>query len=200
MRMLQAISRTCQTCVELKPGVRRRPDFFRRALFVNRPAQGWYIDAVKLSSVPNHWGFTSVLTIVCAYSHWLIVAPIKQNLTMEYTIELLYTYVFNYFSLPEFILVDNASVFCGSLIRDICIYLNISLNSTARYQPKGNVSELLNRFLVTALSIQKENFTLSNKSWNLVLMHAITNINYHVHIEHLSWGSGYFPIHSVFSL
>ena len=178
LKMLQIISRTCQTCVALKPGVRNRPNFFRRALLVSRPAQGWYIDAVKLSSIPNHWGFTSVLTIVCAYSHWLIVAPIKQTLDMQYTIELLYTYVFNYFNLPEFILVDNASVFCGSLVRDICIYLNVSLNSTARYQPRGNVSELLNRFLIAALSIQKENFTLSNKSWNLVLMHAITNINY----------------------
>ena len=178
LKMLQIISRTCQLCVSLKPGIRSRPNFFRRALLVSRPAQGWYIDAVKLSSIPNQWGFTSVLTIVCAYSHWLIVAPIKQPLDMQYTIELLYTYVFNYFSLPEFLLVDNASVFCGSLIRDLCVYLNISLNSTARYEPRGNVAELLNRFLIAALSIQKENFTLSNKSWNLILMHAITNINY----------------------
>ena len=168
LKMLQIISRTCQLCVSLKPGIRSRPNFFRRALLVSRPAQGWYIDAVKLSSIPNQWGFTSVLTIVCAYSHWLIVAPIKQPLDMQYTIELLYTYVFNYFSLPEFLLVDNASVFCGSLIRDLCVYLNISLNSTARYEPRGNVAELLNRFLIAALSIQKENFTLSNKSWNLI--------------------------------
>ena len=178
LKILQTISRTCQICLEIKPGVRTRPNFFRRALLVSRPAQGWYIDAVKLSSVPNEWNFTTVLTIVCAYSHWLIVAPVKQPLNQQYTVELLYSYVFNYFNLPDFLMVDNASVFCGSLIRDVCVYLNISLNSTARYQPRGNISELLNRFLISALSIQKENFTLSNKSWNLVLMHAVTNINY----------------------
>ena len=178
LRILQTISRTCQICLEIKPGIRSRPNFFRRALLVSRPAQGWYIDAVKLSSVPNEWNFTTVLTIVCAYSHWLIVAPVKQPLNQQYTVELLYSYVFNYFNLPDFLMVDNASVFCGSLIRDVCVYLNISLNSTARYQPRGNISELLNRFLISALSIQKENFTLSNKSWNLGLMHAVTNINY----------------------
>ena len=183
LKMLQTISRTCQICLEVKPGVRTRPNFFRRALLVSRPAQGWYIDAVKLSSVPNEWNFTSVLTIVDAYSHWLIVAPVKQPLDQQYTIELLYSFVFNYFNLPEFLIVDNASVFCGSLIRDVCVYLNISLNSTARYQPRGNISEALNRILISALSIQKENFTLSNKSWNLILMHAVTNINYSPYIK-----------------
>ena len=178
LKLLQIISRSCQICTEHKPGIRNRPNYFRRTMTIYRPAQGWYLDELKLSSVQNKWGFTSVLTIVCAFSHFLVVAPIKQPLTQDYVLELLYSYVFNFFGLPKFLVADNSSVFVGKLIQDCCIFLNISLNSTPRYQPRANISEYLNRLLLAALSIQKESFALANDSYHLALCHAVTSINF----------------------
>ena len=78
----------------------------------------------------------------------------------------------------NFLVTDQASVMSGNIIQQTCSLLNISLNTTPRYSPAANISELLNSQILKYLRIQKENHDLTPGSWCLALAASINLINF----------------------
>ena len=176
--ILTQISQTCQVCLECRRVKRNKPSFFRQMMTVKLPGQGYFLDELQIASNDCYWGFKKVLIAVCSFSNFCICIPIKKQLSQEYLIELLHTNIFMPYGRCAFLVTDQASVMSGNLIQETCSFLNISLNTTPRYSPAANVSELLNSQVLKYLRVQKENYDLTPGSWCLALAGAINMINF----------------------
>ena len=176
--ILTQITQTCQVCLECRRVKRNKPSFFRQMMTVNLPGMGYFLDELQIASVDCLWGFKKVLVAVCAFSHYCICIPIKKQLTQQYLVELLHTHIFMPFGRCSFLVTDQASVMSGNIIQQTCTLLNISLNTTPRYSPAANITELLNSQILKYLRIQKENHDLTPGSWCLALAASINMINF----------------------
>ena len=176
--ILTQITQTCQVCLECRRVKKNKPSFFRQMMTVNLPGMGYFLDELQISSTDSLWQFKKVLVAVCAFSHYCICIPIKKQLTQQYLVELIHIHLFMPFGRCNFLVTDQASVMSGNIIQQTCSLLNISLNTTPRYSPAANISELLNSQILKYLRIQKENHDLTPGSWCLALAASINLINF----------------------
>ena len=176
--ILQSISKSCQICLEAKPKRRNRPNYVRKTLQVRRPAQGWYLDYLKVSTVKSDWGYNELLVFADTFSHFLVAAPVLKAMTQAYFIELLHSHVIQLWGKPQFLYSDTASNLSGQLVRDVCTALNISHNVLNKFTPRSSTAEALNRQLLAALRVRKEAYTMSPEGWCYLLSYAVVNINY----------------------
>ena len=176
--ILTQITQTCQVCLECRRVKRNKPSYFRQLMKVNLPGMGYYLDELQVASNDCLWGFKKLLVAVCAFSHYCICIPIKKQLSQQYLVELLHLNIFMPYGRCSFLVTDQASVLCGNIIQQSCTLLNISLNTTPRYSPAANISELLNSQILKYLRIQKENHDLTPGTWCLALAASLNLLNF----------------------
>ena len=71
-----------------------------------------------------------------------------ESLTEKIFLDFIFEQVIQVFGYPIFISTDNASNLDSNLVKKVLSYMNIHKGTSSPYQPRSNLSELLNRIIL----------------------------------------------------
>lgn len=103
--------RRCWTCQAVKARDRRRQAPFQTLEIPSRPFEAVAIDFIE--GMPTSGGCTSILVVVCRFSNFVILVPVKGTIGGERAAELFLKHVFSRYGLPRIIHSDRDSRFTG---------------------------------------------------------------------------------------
>ncbi len=123
----------CQRKSKVKP---------RRAPIVERPILAEPFESVAIDLVgplpKGKGGNRYLLTYVCLATRWPEAVPLR-NITARSVVEGLWS-IFSRTSIPELILSDQGSQFCGRMMKEFSGWLGIDKIRTSPYHPESNGS------------------------------------------------------------
>ena len=153
-KIIENVVKNCSNCTLTArvPCGRNRQSLPKNPMILRHKFLSWNLDEVQIISPRlSKMGWSKLLCAVCTFSHFLVVQPIIGNLTERMVSDFIQEKIIQYFGIPLFISSDNASVMNSDLVKKVCSYLGIYKTSSAPYQPRSNLQELLNRILLDTM-------------------------------------------------
>lgn len=125
-----------------------------------QPFEQVHIDIVSgFAETPE--GCTKILTMVCAFTRWVIAVPVP-NESVETVANALFRYLITVHGCPRRIVSDRAKGFTGKILKHLASRMGIRKIETVGAMPQANgIVERFHRFLNAALCIyarDKENW------------------------------------------
>ncbi len=135
--MVRDILEHCSSCKLCQVRSKHKP---RRAPIVERPVMTEPFESVAVDLVgplpKGKGGCRFLLTYVCLASRWPEAVPLR-SITAKAVAEGLWG-IFSRTSVPERMLSDQGSQFCGRVVRELCSLLGIEKLRTSPYHPETN--------------------------------------------------------------
>ncbi len=135
--MAKDIVNHCASCVICQRRSKHKP---RRAPAVERPVLTEPFESVAIDLVgplpKGKGGCRYLLTYVCLATRWPEAVPLR-SITAKAVVEGLWS-IFSRTSIPERILSDQGSQFCGRVVKQLCEMLGIQKVRTSPYHPECN--------------------------------------------------------------
>lgn len=118
--------------------------------------------------------YTQVFTMVDAFSNFIVTVPLGPKVTAADIFTLFLQHWIAIFGAPkEGILTDNATVFQSELTRMCCHILGLKHLEISPYKSSGNLSERMQRAILSMISTTKATLQLHPVNWNF-LLHFMT--------------------------
>ncbi len=135
--MARELIKYCRSCGKCQVKSKHRP---RRAPVVERPILAEPFESVAIDLVgplpKGKGGNRYILTYICLATRWPEAVPLK-SITAKAVMEGLWS-IFSRTSVPERILSDQGSQFCGRVMVQMCEQLGIEKVRTSPYHPETN--------------------------------------------------------------
>ncbi len=135
--MAREIIGHCRSCEKCQVRSKYRP---RRAPAVERPILAEPFESVAIDLVgplpKGKGGCRYILTYVCLATRWPEAVPLR-TITAKAVMDGLWS-IFSRTSVPERILTDQGSQFCGRVMTQLCEHLGIDKVRTSPYHPETN--------------------------------------------------------------
>ncbi len=135
--MVKEIVDYCKSCRVCQVKSKHRP---RRAPAVERPLLAEPFESVAIDLVgplpKGKGGSRFILTYVCLATKWPEAVPLR-SITAKAVMDGLWS-IFSRTSIPERILSDQGSQFCGKMMKQLCAWLGIEKVRTSPYHPESN--------------------------------------------------------------
>ncbi len=135
--MARDIIRHCRSCERCQVRSKHRP---RRAPVVERPILAEPFESVAIDLVgplpKGKGGCRYILTYVCLATRWPEAVALR-SITAKAVMDGLWS-IFSRTSVPERILTDQGSQFCGKVMTQLCEHLGIEKVRTSPYHPETN--------------------------------------------------------------
>ena len=154
--------RNCETCARAKTSNNRQVQNYHLKL---PPHAGhtWAIDL--LGSVGESGGFKQILVVVCTYSRFTVVKPLKNGKAGEVMLKLID--LFSYLGTPRVLISDNAGSFTGKEFQEFLTKQGIIHHRITPYAPQGN--SLAERSIRSVLSMLRVLCLDKPQSWHVHL-------------------------------
>ncbi len=127
----------CGSCERCQLRSKHRP---RRAPAVDRPVLSEPFEQVAIDLVgplpKGKGGCRFILTYVCLATRWPEAVPLR-SITAKAVVEGLWS-IFSRTSVPEVVLSDQGSQFCGKVMNQLCSWLGVEKVRTSPYHPESN--------------------------------------------------------------
>ena len=109
-------------------------------------------------------GFTAILVVVDHFTKQSIFIPTYDTITSAQLAELFVVHVFSKHGVPSHVMSDRGSEFVSHFFRSLRKALDMKLNFTSRYHPKGNsqtkrVNQTLEQYLRMFTNYQQDNWS-----------------------------------------
>ena len=164
-KLANAIIQSCVFCMynkvypnpALKPGLK---------LHVDGPKKFIFLD---ICTVRSNADIDSFITILDAFSKYVIYLPIQKDATARIIVDLLFSHWIRYFGFPLTISADGASNFTNRLMGEISSLLKIKLVRIAPYNSKSNMSERWNKFCLFGIKIFHQNYGITDDNFSMIL-------------------------------
>ncbi len=135
--MTKEVMEHCSSCEMCQRRSKYKP---RRAPAVERPILSEPFETVAIDLVgplpKGKGGNRYLLTYVCLATRWPEAVPLR-NVTAKSVMEGLWS-IFSRTSIPECVLSDQGSQFCGRVMKQLCEWLGIQKVRTSPYHPETN--------------------------------------------------------------
>ena len=135
--MARELIRYCRSCERCQVRSKYRP---RRAPVVERPILAEPFESVAIDLVgplpKGKGGNRYILTYICLATRWPEAVPLR-SITAKAVMDGLWS-IFSRTSVPERILTDQGSQFCGRVMTQLCEQLGIEKVRTSPYHPETN--------------------------------------------------------------
>ncbi len=135
--MAKEIMEYCASCELCQRKSKSKP---RRAPAVDRPVMSEPFETVAIDLVgplpKGKGGCRFILTYVCLATRWPEAVPLK-SITAKSVVEGLWS-IFSRTSVPEVVLSDQGSQFCGKVMGQLCSWLGVEKVKTSPYHPETN--------------------------------------------------------------
>ncbi len=135
--MARELIRYCRSCEKCQVRSKYRP---RRAPVVERPILAEPFESVAIDLVgplpKGKGGNRYILTYICLATRWPEAVPLR-SITAKAVMDGLWS-IFSRTSVPEKILTDQGSQFCGKVMTQLCEQLGIDKVRTSPYHPETN--------------------------------------------------------------
>ncbi len=135
--MAREIINYCRSCEKCQIRSKYKP---RRAPAVERPILAEPFESVAIDLVgplpKGKGGNRYILTYVCLATKWPEAVPLR-SITAKAVVDGLWS-IFSRTSIPERILTDQGSQFCGKVMCQLCEQLGIDKVRTSPYHPETN--------------------------------------------------------------
>ena len=149
----------------LKPGIR---------FHVNGPRQTIYID---ICVVDSSLDFGSFLTIVDAFSKFVVLVPSKQNPTSAMVADNILNNYCKYYGYPLLICGDGASYFSSAQLGTICSMIGCKFAKIAPYNSRANISERYHQLVLNALRMLRQTKRYGMEHFEIMLSLSSIMIN-----------------------
>ena len=167
----------CRICTVNKPGRKTRGDYLSKLkVTVTKPGVLFFSDVIKISN-HKHAKYTHLVTWTCCVSNFLVCKPFKDSISSEQFLEMLDESVIRVFPNFRYLVVDNAKDISSTVVRQYLNSLNILLVTTSAYSSKSNKSEIIQRWLLQAIRINRQEALISSDQWDLVLTQSVLSLN-----------------------
>jgi transposase InsO family protein len=128
---------------------------------VGRPFERIAMDITQLPKTPD--GYQYILTIICHFSRYLIMVPMKTQTTEEVARILVKQFILK-MGVPLSILTDQGKNFCSKLIASVCELLQIKKLRTSPYMASANgrceiVHKTVKKMLSFEVNEKQDNWT-----------------------------------------
>ena len=144
--------RGCLTCRRRKES-RQHHAGLTQPMLSTKPFSWISIDFLHRHMPTSREGYCRALMLICIFTRWPIVIPMRSDTDVEELAEALFTQVFSQHGFPRVILSDNARVFLGDGIEWLFTRMGISRRLITFRHPEGNAHcERFGRYCNTALS------------------------------------------------
>ncbi len=135
--MAKDIIEYCRSCERCQLKSKHKP---RRAPAVDRPVLSEPFEHVAIdlvgSLLKGKGGCRFILTYVCLATRWPEAVPLR-SITAKAVVEGLWS-IFSRTSVPEVVLSDQGSQFCGKVMSQLCSWLGVEKVRTSPYHPESN--------------------------------------------------------------
>ncbi len=135
--MVKDVLAHCSSCALCQVKSKHRP---RKAPIVERPLLTEPFESVAVDLVgplpKGKGGHQYVLTYVCLATRWPEAVPLRR-VTAKAVAEGLWS-IFSRTAIPERMLSDQGSQFCGRVVSELCSLLGIEKKRTSPYHPETN--------------------------------------------------------------
>ncbi len=135
--MAKDIIEYCRSCERCQLKSKHKP---RRAPAVDRPVLSEPFEHVAIDLVgplpKGKGGCRFILTYVCLATRWPEAVPLR-SITAKAVVEGLWS-IFSRTSVPEVVLSDQGSQFCGKVMSQLCSWLGVEKVRTSPYHPESN--------------------------------------------------------------
>lgn len=135
--------RKCSVCLQAKPANRSQLPEAGNQRITYKPFQIIALDFIQ--SLPrSKEGHAHLLVISDLFSKWCLLIPVKR-ITVSQVVKILEQSWFRRYSVPEFIITDNASTFLSREFRELLAKYQIRHWTNPRHHSQSNPVERLNR-------------------------------------------------------
>ncbi len=135
--MAKEIFEYCASCSSCQLRSKSKP---RRAPVVDRPVMSEPFETVAIDLVgplpKGKGGCRFILTYICLATRWPEAIPLR-SITAKAVVEGLWS-IFSRTSIPEVLLSDQGSQFCGKVMSQLCAWLGVEKVKTSPYHPETN--------------------------------------------------------------
>lgn len=133
----------CQLCKECKPAYTSQHPIMGHPRIATKPFQILAIDFIQ--SLPRtKSGNIHLLVLLDLFSKWSVLVPIKK-ISTEIVVKILQEQWFHRYSVPEFLISDNATCFLSHKFQSFLAHYKVQHWANARYHSQANPVERLNR-------------------------------------------------------
>lgn len=148
--------RKCSLCRQNKPAIQSQIPEPGRQRLTNKPFQIIALDFIQ--SLPRSKnGNAHLLVVMDLFSKWCLLTPVKK-ISAPLVVKILEESWFRRYSVPEFIITDNASTFLSSEFKTLLTKHKIQHWRNARHHSQANPTERLNRTINSCIrSYVREN-------------------------------------------
>lgn len=153
--------RQCRTCQKIKVE-QKAPMGFMQAK-EGLPPPFAIISGDVIGPLPRSYqGNKYILVFLDTSTRWPIVVPLRSVGAKE-VVRVLRERVIPQWGVPEVLILDNAKIFTGKVLKDFATANDIKLNFTPLYDPARNPTERLNRLVKTSIKMFVDE---DHKSWD----------------------------------
>ncbi len=135
--MVREIVKYCRSCEKCQVRSKYKP---RRAPAVEQPVLAEPFENVAIDLVgplpKGKGGCRYILTYICLATRWPEAVPLR-SITAKSVVEGLWS-IFSRTSVPEVVLSDQGSQFCGRVMGQLCSWLGVEKVKTSPYHPESN--------------------------------------------------------------
>ena len=164
-KIAQKIISNCKFCAynksypnkKLDPGIR---------IMVEAPRQFIYID---ICTVRSESDTDSFLTILDAFSKFVVYIPVNKDCPATTIIDLLFHNWVSYFNFPIGICTDGGKNVCNALIGEIAAKMNTKLVRISPANSQANLSERYNLLCIQTLRIFEQNYSITDNNFDKIL-------------------------------
>ena len=184
-QICEKVSSECFTCgfTARQPTGKIRQNLPKSPKLLRKPADCWCIDELQIvnSKSGSVAGFNKMLVGICNFSHFVIAAPIKGDLTQELFLEFVQTRIIQPFGFPSYLTTDNDGKISGKLVHDVCSILNIIKLETSPNVSRSNTAELANRLILDTMRNLNSTHYMKVEYFHLLItpvIHLINSLNF----------------------
>ena len=152
MRIINMVVDECVNCTKnarLPCGATRQV-LPKHPILLRAKNQCWNVDVLFVHN-DKRTPWNKILVAVDLFSHFIICSPIIGTLDSEQFLSFVQDKIIAIFGPPQFISSDNEACICSKLVTDVCLTLGIVKIQSTPYQPRSNLSELMNQLLLEAM-------------------------------------------------
>ena len=164
----------------VQPAGSQRQDLRKDPALVRRACQVWAVDELQIVSEETGnkmAGYHKILLATCCFSHFVVIQPIKGNLTQEMFMDFINQRIIQIWGSIHALVTDNAGNLSGQLVQDACSVMNINKVETNAYIARSNVAELCNKILLDMLRNMVSKHFANPAQFNILLTECVVMIN-----------------------
>ena len=164
-RIAQKIINSCNFCAlnKVHPHAQLGPAM---KIMVSAPRQFLYLDICTVRSDSEQDSF---LTILDAFSKFVIYLPISRSAQAEEIVDLIFKFWVRMFNFPVAICTDGAKNLVNKMVGEICGLMNTKLVRISPGHSQSNCSERYNLLCIQALKIFEQSYGLTDQTYDTIL-------------------------------